>query len=101
MGASLNQPCRVQEHDQRIVSGAHLPPAAREQPRGVAARKRQLAQPLQRDECQNQRRKDHVTSETHEQEKPGPIAVMTVRLGRPAFSNRSITNTTVGADMFP
>ena len=40
-------------------------------------------------------------SDSAAQEKPGPMAVMTVRRGWPALSRRSITKITVGADMLP
>ena len=63
----------------------------------------QFAKALQRDERENEKRQRHAVraSDSTPHEKPGPIAVITVRLGRPAAMTRSSTNMTVGADMLP
>jgi hypothetical protein len=46
----------MQQHDQRIMAGAHFVRALGAQPCGVAPREDELAQALQGDEPQDQRR---------------------------------------------
>jgi hypothetical protein len=48
-----DQPRRMNRHDQRIVIGADLDRATRQEPTGVVAGQNKLAQSLQRDQQEN------------------------------------------------
>ena len=65
------------------MCGADLKRAAREQRPGVLARKHQLAQTLQRDQCQDDGGKCHAACRNATQlaVKPGPSAVSSERGG--------------------
>ena len=98
-----DQPRRMNRHDQRIVTGADLDRAARQQPARVVAGQNELTQSLQRDQQENGRREAHAACRNATQlaVKPGPSAVSSDRAGRPRAMARSSTNRTVGADMLP
>ena len=92
----------VNGDDQRIMAGACFARALREQPPRVAVRQPQLAEPLQRDQREDDDAEDHAASSSSPaQVKPGPKAVISTRSGRPRASSRSSTNSTVGALMLP
>src|SRR5260370_40864256 len=93
----------MQSDQQRVVARRHLDRAPPEQPGRIASGDDQFAEALQRNECQNGKRQRHAARarDNTPHEKPGPSAVMTVRLGRPPAISRSSTNMTVGADMLP
>ena len=97
------QPGGVQSDQQRVVARRHFDRAPAEKPGRIASGDDQFAEALQRDECQNGKRQRHAARarDSTPQVKPGPSAVMTVRLGRPSAISRSSTNRTVGADMLP
>ena len=89
--------------NQRIMGGADLDRAARQQFLRVVLCEHELAKPLQRHQREDDRGKTHAAcrSATQLAVKPGPSAVRSERGGRPCASARSSTNSTVGADMLP
>jgi hypothetical protein len=76
----------TQQDDQRIMPGRDFESTLSEQRCGVAACEPEFSQPLCRDETQQNNRRRHAAlfSETQLAVKPGPIAVSSVRGGKPA-----------------
>src|SRR5882757_533383 len=77
--------------------------AACQQLCGVATRKREFAEALQRDHRENDGSEAHdaCRSATQLAVKPGPSAVSNDRDGKPCARARSSTNRTVGDDILP
>ena len=93
----------MDQHDQRIVLRVEFDCATRPQSFGVAAGENEFAEPLQRNQRQDDRGESHAAcrSATQLAVKPGPSAVNSERGGRPCARARSSTKRTVGPDMLP
>ena len=93
----------MHEHDQRIVLRVEFDCTACAQSFGVATSDNEFAEPLQRNQRQDDRREAHAAcrSATQLAVKPGPSAASSDRGGSPWARARSSTKRTVGADMLP
>src|SRR5579885_549054 len=96
------KPADMQRDDGGVMGAAVLLGSASAQGPGVARGPAKLAQTLQRDEAEEQRRGAHRLSSTMKPAvKPGPSALISMRRRTPLRSMRSSTKSTVTADMLP
>ncbi len=89
--------------DQRVMAGRQLHRATRHQLARILAGDHEFAEPLERDQREDEFGETQAACRSVAQlaVKPGPSAVNNERAGNPALRARSRTNSTVGADMLP